>query len=504
MTVEVDGLDVRLSGAAPDETSRFRAQEIARQIVDARRIADATTLPAAKPLPAPPFALELLRNEAEVSLIGLVPETGGRDVIRSALGAGGLNENVTDMLEASSEPPPEGWREALGFGLSVLAELPRAKISVAPGKVKVIAVADSDPDREKLEQRLKRAAPDGVALALDISAPAAGDRALRLRLQPAGRHRDAGRLQRREQRGGDRDPRGGACRGAGRRRRLRGRPRLALAGLDGGGDARARGAAGRSGGGRFALSDIAAELTAPEGTTADRLTEVSSTLDAALPDVFQLTTVMPPRMETARRRGAGLRPALRGRSCSTDGSVRLSGSVHDTTSQEAIESYAAALFGHDRVMDTTMIDPRLPEGWPGRVLAGVEALAALKEGKLQVTPEQVSVAGWGIERDVDSRVEALLAREGRQGGRGRRHLQRRGRGGSRGRGAAAARDLRRPDQRHPRGRLDPVRRRVRRHRAREPRGDRRDRRRAARLPRGGVRDRRPHRRAGRRRQRTSS
>ena len=53
------------------------------------------------------------------------------------------------MLESADEPAPAGWAEALGFGLSVLAELPRAKVSVAPGAVKVIAVADSDPDRAR-------------------------------------------------------------------------------------------------------------------------------------------------------------------------------------------------------------------------------------------------------------------------------------------------------------------------------------------------------------------
>ncbi len=79
-SVEVDGLKVTLKGAAPDESSRFRALEVARQVVDG--IDDATTVRAAAPLPPPSFALELLRNDADVSLIGLVPETGGRDVIR--------------------------------------------------------------------------------------------------------------------------------------------------------------------------------------------------------------------------------------------------------------------------------------------------------------------------------------------------------------------------------------------------------------------------------------
>ena len=189
LTVVVDGLNVTLAGAAPDETSRFRALEIARQVVAERRITDTTTLQVSAPLAPPPFALELLRNEADVSLIGLVPETGGRDVIRSALGAGGLADKVTDMLESAAEPAPEGWREALGFGLSVLAELPRAKISVAPGQVKVIAVADSDGDRAALEERLRGAMPANVAAYAGDFSAAAGHRSLRLRLQPAGRGR---------------------------------------------------------------------------------------------------------------------------------------------------------------------------------------------------------------------------------------------------------------------------------------------------------------------------
>ena len=169
--VATDGLKVTLTGAAPDETSRFRVAEIARQVVDGRRIEDLTTLAAAKPLPPAPFALELLRNEADVSLIGLVPQTGGRDVIRAALRAGGLATSVTDMLESASDPAPDGWQEALGFSLSVLSELPRAKISVAPKSVRVVAVADSDDERARLEDRLQQAKPEGVTLILEVSAP---------------------------------------------------------------------------------------------------------------------------------------------------------------------------------------------------------------------------------------------------------------------------------------------------------------------------------------------
>ena len=49
------------------------------------RVTDVTTLRATAPLAPPPFALELLRNEADVSLIGLVPETGGRATLSPRL-----------------------------------------------------------------------------------------------------------------------------------------------------------------------------------------------------------------------------------------------------------------------------------------------------------------------------------------------------------------------------------------------------------------------------------
>jgi OOP family OmpA-OmpF porin len=404
--VEIDGLRVTLVGAAPDETSRFRALEITRQVVNSGWITDTTTLRASAPLPPAPFALELLRNEAEVSLIGLVPETGGRDVIRSALRAGGLSGNVNDMLETASDDAPAGWPEALGFGLSVLADLPRAKVSVAPGQVKVIAVADSDADREALEARLSRAAPDGVRLALDISAPrpvispfafdfSLGDGVGTLAACSAESTEAAGAIlaaARRAGLSGEADCRVGLGAPS---------PEWSAA------VARGIDALVALGGGRFALRDIAAELTPPEGADAGKVNEVGAGLDADLPDVFQLTTAVP--SSDGSKGGERVYSARFEAFLLEDGTVRLSGAVKDETSQDAILSYATSLFGYDRVMNTTIIDPSLPEGWPGRVLAGVEALSKLNEGKLSVSADQVAVEGWSLDEHAGEGVEALLA-----------------------------------------------------------------------------------------------
>ena len=344
-----------------------------------------------------------------------MPEAGGRDVIRAALGAGGLDGQVTDMLEAASEPAPEGWRDALGFGLAVLSELPRAKVSVAPGAVGVVAVADSDPERAALVgparargARRRRARPRHLRAA-------AGDRALRLRRQPRRRrprHRGVQRRQRRR-------PSAritAAARGAG----FAGEAPCAV-GLGAPSPdwavAVEKGLAALSelGGGRFVLRDLSAELTAPDATPPDRLKAASETLDRALPDVFQLATVVPPRMETTAEGGQVYAPEFAA-TLDGDGAVRLTGSVKDAASRTAIASVAASLFGHDRVLDETALDPALPDGWPGRVLAGVEALASLEQGRMTVTPATVSVEGWGIEPGLGARVQAQLdAKVGRPG-----------------------------------------------------------------------------------------
>jgi len=404
-SVAVDGLEVTLAGAAPDETSRFRALEIARGIVDEGRITDTTTLDAAALAAPPAFALELLRNDAEVSLIGLVPEVGGRDVIRAALTAGGL-DNVADMLESASDPAPDGWRDALGYGLALLAELPRAKISVTPGALGVISVADSEADREALEARLREAAPESVRLDLDISAPrpviapfvfdfrlAAGTG--RLAACSAESEEAAAAIVAAAHAAGLGQD--GACAvGLGAPS-----PEWTAAVEQG------VAALGRLGGGRFALRDLAAELSAPDATPPERLAEVAAELEAGLPEAFRLATVAP----TPQAAGPGEpAPAARFEAVLLlDGNVRFSGPVQDQTSQVAIESFAASLFGHDRVIDHTVLDPALPEGWPLRVLAGIEALAILEEGRVEVAEDEVRIEGWGLDPNAAERVGALLA-----------------------------------------------------------------------------------------------
>ncbi|MFT3973223.1 MAG: OmpA family protein [Amaricoccus sp.] len=404
---ETDGLIVRLTGAAPDETSRVKVVEITRAVVSGRRIHDETTIAAVAPLPPPPFALELLRNDGEVSLIGLVPESGGREVIRAGLGAGGLAGHVTDMLETADEAAPDGWQPALGYGLAALADLPRAKISVAPGEVRIAAVAESDAARRDLEARLRHAAPEGVQLSLEIGAPrpVIAPFVLDFALDAGGARLDRCSA--------DTDAAAAAIVAAARTAGVAGDPACAVglgtptpdwssamvAGIEA---VRAMGA------GRFVASDIAATLTGAPGVTPEALNRAVADLHARLPDVFQLGSVAAPQMAAGDDGAPVYAPEFHA-SLAADGKVRLAGPVGDAAAREAVTSYAAALFSKARVSDELVIDPDVPAGWSSRVLAAIEGLSALKQGDAEVTRDAVKLTGRSLDRDATHTVGDLLA-----------------------------------------------------------------------------------------------
>lgn len=405
--LDTDGLIVRLRGEAPDEASRVQVLAITKQLVNERRIEDQMTVRVANPVAPPPFALELLRNDGDVSLIGLVPEPEGRKAIMASLFAAGLDRGVTDMLESTAQPAPETWAESLAFGLTALADLPRAKISIAPGKVTITSVAESEAERMALEKRLTAARPEGTELRLDITAPrpAITPFAVAFTAAKGGgafttcaaeTAADVATIEAAARQIGMTGPFDCAI-GLGAPS-----PDWAAAVTSG------LAALGRMGGGRFTLSDIDATLTGPEDIPPETLTEIGARLDAALPPVFSLRVVMPPRMETLSEGGEVYAPRFNA-ALNADGTVRLDGSLQNATSRAAVESYASALFGHDRVTNATVIDPDLPDGWPGRVLTGVEALAALREGTLEVTPDQISLSGKGADAEANAKVAALLA-----------------------------------------------------------------------------------------------
>jgi OmpA-OmpF porin, OOP family len=406
--VRADGLILTLAGDAPDETARFHAIEIARQAAGPGRLLDAVAVAPADPAAAPAFALELLRSGEDISLIGLVPADGARETIAAGLAAAGIGATVTDMLETADHPAPPGWDAALAYGLAVLGDLPRAKVAVAPGTLSVTAVAEDATALAGVRREIEARAPADVALDLDLSAPrpVIAPYSLAFRLVPGGPATLTACSAETEE---ERDAILAAARAAGVEEAAECRLGLGAPSPDWAAAAvRGIEAVAELGGGSFALTDMDALLIGPPDLDPETLAAAGAALAADLPRIFTLATRGAMRLADEDGEAVGYAPEFRA-VLEPGGAVRLAGPLGDRSSQIAVLGFAEAVFGHARVSDTIVLDPQLPEGWPGRVLTGIEALALLDEGTLAVTGDTLSVSGRSLQEEAGREIESFFS-----------------------------------------------------------------------------------------------
>jgi len=411
--VSVNGLQVRLAGTAPSEADRFRAITAAGGVVDSASIRDTITVAAAV-IAAPRFSVEILRNDSTVSLIGLIPRDMGHaaflDRVRGATGAVG----ITDLLDSADHAIPAGWERAVDFGLAALATLPRSKISIAADQVRVAAIAADAAEKRRLETELTRRTPDGLRVALDITAPrpTISPFLLRFVVDPAGRARfDACSADTPEARA--------AILKAAAEAGLQGNTPCVLgigAPSPRWGEAAvlAIGAVKAIGGGTVTMADADISLVALEGADRERFDSTVGRIENALPAPFTLEALLP-EPETRDEDGTTVGPpefvATRG----ANGAVELRGRLGDELEQAAVDSFAKALFGATRVTNATRLDPDVPPGWSVRVLAALEALEVAAEGSAVVRPERVAVIGRSGDPEASARAARLLSTKLGQG-----------------------------------------------------------------------------------------
>ena len=169
--IDIDGLQVYLSGTAPSEAARFRALSTAGSVVEATRVIDQMLVEERQNIAIPKFSMEILRNDGGLSLIGLIPVSMDREAFVSELRQINQNEEISDFLEAANYPAPETWNDAITYAVRSLTFLDSAKISVNPERIAVTAITASQNEKASVEQQLARLTPDGFGLSLDISAP---------------------------------------------------------------------------------------------------------------------------------------------------------------------------------------------------------------------------------------------------------------------------------------------------------------------------------------------
>ncbi len=407
--VATSGLQVTLSGEVADEAARFRAISAVNAVVDAARVVDHIEVTPADPVAPPDFSVEVLRNDDGISLIGLVPAATDRAGLERAIGDLAQGAHVSDLLQEADFPAPEGWDRALDFALRALERLERAKISVAPGRVEITALAGSAGEKRRLEADLARLAPAGVALDLKISAPrpVITPFTLRFRIEGGQAAFDACSAHSEEGRA--------AILAAARAAGMTGEAHCTI-GL-GVPSTRwpeavtaAIGAVAELGGGSVTFSDADITLIAPDSTRQADFDRITGELEAALPEVFSLHAVLPERPVRIDGTGEGDDgPPEFVATLSPEGLVQLRGRLAGDMERKLARAYADARFGSDAVHVATRNDPDLPEGWMVRVLAGLEALSKLSNGAVVVQPEVVDVRGNTGNKEASAEISRLLS-----------------------------------------------------------------------------------------------
>lgn len=402
--VQTDGLQVRLTGTAPSEVARFRALTQAATAVDASRILDETTVAAVDALTPPEFKIELLRNDQGISLIGLVPAATDRAAILRDLRGERAAVPVTDLLESADYPLPPLWEAAMRFGLQALRMAGPAKISIAPGEVTVVALADNAQDKARLEAALQSARPEGVKLQARISAPrpVVSPYALRFVMNASGARLDACVAED--------QPTAARITEAARAAGLIGRADCPLglgAPSPAWGDAAvaAIGALSQLGQGAVTVSDARIGLRAGAGVGRAQFDEVVAQLRQALPAEFALEA----RLETAKTDKPV--PIEFNASLTDSGMLSMRGRIADAQMRQAVDSFARSRF--QVAQSGLRSDAQVPEGWTLRVIAALEAVGTLHSGQVAVTPELITLGGVsGDPQAADAAVALLTERLG--------------------------------------------------------------------------------------------
>lgn len=406
-SVNANGLRVELGGLAPDEASRFNALEIVGKVIETTRLKDEIAILQTSNVAPPRFTLEVLRNVDQVSLIGLIPESDGSAGILSAVQSLSPNIEVTDMLESADYPVTAEWHSSLNFGLGTLNQLPRSKISVTDGKVIVTAVTESVVEKRNIEAQLKGRKPENMQLVMNISSPrpVISPFSFRMQIGPKSSALISCSADTRLTR--DKIMR------VVREVELSREPTcdigLGVPTTDWA-DAVVMSVASlrELGGGVLTFTDSDVSLVASNETTQQKFDQVVGKLENALPELFSLHAVLPPKILSTDDANKEDTPEFLA-TVSPEGIVQLRGRVSSEQTKKAIDTYATSLFGNDIVYVQTRVDENLPNGWPVRVLGGLEALAQLNHGILIVQPSTVEIKGIGARPEVPSEVTKILS-----------------------------------------------------------------------------------------------
>ncbi|MEM8979465.1 MAG: OmpA family protein [Pseudomonadota bacterium] len=403
--VEAHGLQVVISGTAPDEAARFEAARAVGRVVDAARIIDETDVETKGVDLTPAFSIELLRTETGISMIGLVPANTDRAGIARQLSAS-LNEGkVSDFLETADYEPPSTWEASVRYGLEAITELNRAKVSISADAVAINATANTPSEKAKIESQYVRGAPSGVQVTLDIKAPRPFLSPYTLRVVHSAE--DGARFD--------------ACAASDEESQARILAAARALGMTGQIDcplalgapntnwgstaAEAIAALGALPSGTVTLTDTALSLTGTLGTDQALFDSTVADLQASIDPLYTVRGVLPqPPLAEGEAE-----PLSFSATRSPEGDVKITGDVPSAPVRQAATSFADAAFGVGKHRMDLSVTPQAPLDWSQRVFAGLEGLATLQFGALEITETSFDLRGSSGDPEIKEKVTGLIS-----------------------------------------------------------------------------------------------
>ncbi|TRD22754.1 OmpA family protein [Palleronia caenipelagi] len=397
--VTADGLQIRMSGTAPDEASRFRALSEAGKIVDGTRIVDEMAVAQTADIGLPDFSVELLHSGEGLTLIGLVPSSMDRTRFLQDLVRIVGQRPVTDLLQTADFPAPDGWDDALEFGLDALRRSEKAKVSIAPDRVGVTTMAESNEAKARLERLLTTAAPSGIEVALDISAPRPVITPFLFRMvKSPDRVRyiacsvpDEAALKRVKSEAEKLSSVIPICTTG------LGVPApdwidVVLMGMSSMADVAD---------GTLTLSDL--DMTFDAGAEVENFSTVVAEMRRNLPEGYTLTATQEDLEIEAEETPAEFMASL-----SPDGRVEINGRMASNLDRNSVTTFSRAIFSGTEVDPTIEISDNVPAGWLPTVLAALDALSILDHGAVTVRETGITLSGTSGDRNAESKIAGLL------------------------------------------------------------------------------------------------
>jgi len=365
--IRANGLRLHLTGLAPNESARFELIKSLGKLVEASRLRDEITLLEEENLIPPKFSLEALRNDDRISLIGLIPKNSGRKNILSTVNNISSEIKITDMLEEVDYPIPENWKKSLNFGLESLSSLNRSKVSISGENVVISAITDSQDERSRFERMLLKNQPTGIKLTLNISAPRPVISPFTIRFS---KEEDNIRLDN--------------CSADTKNTEAKILKAAKLAGML-----------------KPRNCKIGLGVPTPDWADAVRMS-IEAVVELGNGSLTftdsDISLIASP--DTSQKIFATISP---------EGSVQLRGRLPSNISRDAVEAYAKSLFVGKTVYVQTRLDSNLPDGWPMRVLGGLEALGQLNYGVVIVEPDEIKISGVSGSKETAGKISRILS-----------------------------------------------------------------------------------------------